>query len=166
VRQFASAPLEISRSFLKSVEWAASHPSYIQEREGAHNCSQGEKVMQFALLIFESQEAFAARSADENDPYIGAWRAYYKALVEAGVYVGGDPLQSPETGTTVRLKDGKRRVQDGPFADAKEQLGGFTVLELPSLDAALDWAARCPAASIGAVEVRPLATETKRRIMG
>ena len=92
--------------------------------------------MQFALLIFESPEAFAARNADENDPYVGAWRAYYKALVEAGVYVGGDPLQAPETGTTVRLKDGKRRVQDGPFADTKEQLGGFTILELPSLDAA------------------------------
>jgi hypothetical protein len=122
--------------------------------------------MQFALLIFESPEAFAARNADENDPYVGAWRAYYKALVEAGVYVGGDPLQAPETATTVRLKDGKRRVQDGPFADAKEQLGGFTILELPSLDAAIDWAARCPAASIGAVEVRPLATETKRRITG
>ena len=122
--------------------------------------------MQFALLIYESPEAFAARNADENDPYVGAWRAYYKALVEAGVYVGGDPLQAPETGTTVRLKDGKRRVQDGPFADAKEQLGGFTILELPSLDAAIDWAARCPAASIGAVEVRPLATEAKRRITG
>jgi hypothetical protein len=122
--------------------------------------------MQFALLIFESPEAFAARNADENDPYVGAWRAYYKALVEAGVYVGGDPLQAPETGTTVRLKNGKRRVQDGPFADAKEQLGGFTILELPSLDAAIDWAARCPAASIGAVEVRPLATEAKRRITG
>jgi hypothetical protein len=122
--------------------------------------------MQFALLIFESPEAFAARNADENNPYVGAWRAYYKALVEAGVYVGGDPLQAPETATTVRLKDGKRRVQDGPFADAKEQLGGFTILELPSLDAAIDWAARCPAASIGAVEVRPLATEAKRRITG
>src|SRR5580700_4261054 len=84
--------------------------------------------MQFALLIFESPEAFAARNADENDPYLGAWRAYYKALVEADIYVGGNPLQPPETGTTVRLKDGKRRVQDGPFADTKEQLGGFTIL--------------------------------------
>ena len=122
--------------------------------------------MEFALLIFESPEAFAARSNDGNDPYTGAWRAYYKALVEAGIYVGGDPLEVPETATTVRLKEGKRRVQDGPFADAKEQLGGFTILELPSLDAALDWAARCPAASLGAVEVRPLAPESKRRITG
>ena len=122
--------------------------------------------MQFALLIYESPEAFAARKNDENDPYLGAWRAYYKALVEAGIYVGGDPLQLPETGTTVRVSEGKRRVQDGPYADTKEQLGGLTILELPSLDAALDWAARCPAASAGTVEVRPLAPETKRRITG
>ena len=122
--------------------------------------------MQFALLIFESPEAFAARNGDENDPYLGAWRAYYKALVEADIYVGGNPLQPPETGTTVRLKDGKRRVQDGPFADTKEQLGGFIILELPSLDQALDWAARCPAAAAGAVEVRPLAPGSKRRITG
>jgi len=58
--------------------------------------------MQFALLIFESPEAFAARHGDENDPYLGAWRAYYKALVEADIYVGGNPLQPPETGTTVQ----------------------------------------------------------------
>jgi len=121
--------------------------------------------MQFALLVYESPEAFATRKNDET-PYIGAWRAYYKALVEAGIYVGGDPLEAPETGTTVRLKEGKRRVQDGPFADTKEQLGGFIILELPSLDAALDWAARCPTASAGAVEVRPLAPEAKSRITG
>jgi hypothetical protein len=124
------------------------------------------KVMQFALLVYESPEAFATRKNDEIDPYTGAWRGYYKALVDAGIYVGGDPLEVPEIATTVRLKDGKRRVQDGPFADTKEQLGGFIILELPSLDAALDWAARCPTASAGAVEVRPLAPESKRRITG
>jgi hypothetical protein len=122
--------------------------------------------MQFALLVYESPEAFAARNGSENDPYLGAWRAYHKALVEAGVFVGGNPLEVPETGTTVRLKDGKRHIQDGPFADAKEQLGGFTILELPSLDAALDWAARCPAASHGAVEVRPIHPNYKQRVTG
>ena len=122
--------------------------------------------MQFALLVYESPEAFAARNSDGTDPYTGAWGAYYKALVEAGIYVGGDPLAVPETGTTVRLKEGKRRVQDGPFADTKEQLGGFIILELPSLDAALDWAARCPAASAGVVEVRPVSTEYLRRVTG
>jgi hypothetical protein len=122
--------------------------------------------MQFALLIYESPELFAARKNDEDDPYLGAWRAYYKKIVEAGIYVGGDALEVPETGTTVRVDEGKRRVQDGPYADTKEQLAGFCVLELPSLDAALDWAARCPAAAGGAVEVRPLARERKLRITG
>jgi hypothetical protein len=121
--------------------------------------------MQFALLIYESAEAFATRNNDGTDAYTAAWRPYYKALLEAGIYVGGEPLQVPETGTTVRIKEGKRHVQDGPHADTKEQLGGFMILELPSLDAALDWAARCPAASCGVVEVRPLATATKDRIV-
>ena len=120
--------------------------------------------MLFALLVYETSEAFAARNDEKTGGYIGAWRAYYNALVEAGVYVGGDPLEVPETGTTVRINDGKRRVQDGPFADTKEQLGGFTILEVPSLDEALEWAARCPAASYGALEVRPLSPELKRRI--
>ena len=122
--------------------------------------------MQFALLIYESPEAFEARKNDDNDPYLGAWRGYYKALVAAGVYVGGDALDLPETATTVRVKERKRGVQDGPYAETKEQVAGFLVLELPSLDAALDWAARCPASSLGAVEVRPLARERKQRITG
>jgi hypothetical protein len=121
--------------------------------------------MQFAFLIYESPEAFGSRKTDGKDPYTSAWRAYYEAMVEAGVYVGGDPLEVPETGTTVKIEGTERRVQDGPYADSKEQLGGFTILELPSIDEALDWAARCPAASAGAVEVRPLAPDTKRRIV-
>ena len=119
--------------------------------------------MLFALLIYESPDAFSGRN---KDSYTGAWRAYHRAIVEAGIFVGGDPLQVPDTGTTVRTKDGKRSVQDGPYADTKEQLGGFTILELPSLDVALDWAARCPAASYGAVEVRPLARELRKGITG
>jgi len=122
--------------------------------------------MQYAMLIYERPEAFASRKNGEQDPYLGAWRAYHKALVEAGVYVEGGPLNLPETGTTIRLKDGRRLIQDGPYANTKEQLAGFSILELPSLDAALDWAARCPAASAGAVEVRPLAPEAKKRITG
>ena len=119
--------------------------------------------MQFALLIYHSPEEFAMRKNDYNHPHLGAWRAYYKALVEAKVYVGGDALEVAETATTVRLREGKRSVQDGPYADTKEQLAGIIVLELPSIDAALDWAARCPGASLGAVEIRPLAPDAKRR---
>jgi hypothetical protein len=119
--------------------------------------------MQFVLMIYHPPEEFALRNNEYNDPHLGAWRAYYKALVEAGVYVAADALEVPDTGTTVRLRDGKRRVRDGPYADTKEQLAGFIILELPSVDAALEWAARCPGASIGAVEVRPLAKEALRK---
>jgi hypothetical protein len=116
----------------------------------------GRVTMQYVVLIYESPKDFESRGSGRSHPYIAAWRAYYKALVAAGVYVGGAPLQDVGTATTVRLQDGRPRVQDGPFAEAKEQLGGFMILELPSLDAALEWAARCPAAAAGALEVRPL----------
>lgn len=119
--------------------------------------------MQFALLIYHSPEEFAMRKSDYDDPHLAAWRAYYKALVEANVYVSGDALEVVETATTVRLREGKRRVQDGPYANTKEQLAGIIVLELPSIDGALEWAARCPGASLGAVEIRPLAPEAKQR---
>lgn len=119
--------------------------------------------MQFALMIYHTPEEFDMRKNDYSDPHLAAWRAYYKALVEAKVYVSGDALEVAETATTVRLRDGKRRVQDGPYADTKEQLAGIIVLELPSIDAALEWAVRCPGASHGAVEIRPLAPEAKRR---
>jgi hypothetical protein len=110
--------------------------------------------MKFVMLIHESPAAVAGRGQGPDHPYIAAWRAYHKAIVEAGVFVGGAPLKLNDTSTTVRLEQGRRRVQDGPFVEAKEQLGGFTILEVKDLDAALEWAARCPAASYGAVEVR------------
>lgn len=122
--------------------------------------------MQYALLIYEPDEQFERRDTEEGDegPYVGAWRAYHKAVVEAGIYVGGNPLEGPGTATTVRQRDGRRHVQDGPHASSKEQLGGMMLLELPSLDAALEWASRCPAASYGLVEVRPVASAMHRRI--
>jgi len=122
--------------------------------------------MQFALLIYETPDEFASRERGPDDPYLGAWRAYYQAMISTAVYVGGNALHLPETGTTVRRTDGKRHVQDGPYANTKEQLAGVLILELRSLDEALDWAARCPAASGGAVEVRPLASDVKQRITG
>jgi hypothetical protein len=119
--------------------------------------------MQYALLVYETPEDFARREQGD-DPYLGAWRAYYKSMVESGIYVGGDALHPAETGTTVRQRDGKRHIQDGPYANTKEQLAGFIVMELPSLDAALDWAERCPASTYAAVEVRPIAPAAKERI--
>ena len=112
--------------------------------------------MKYILLICETAQNLESRKTDGPDPYIAAWRAYHKALVASGAYVGGAPLKDVTTATTVRLKDGRRHVQDGPFAEAKEQLGGFIIVDVPSLDAALEWAARCPAAATGSVEVRPV----------
>jgi hypothetical protein len=121
--------------------------------------------MRYALLIYENPADFARRNLPpEEDHYLGAWRAYYRALVEAGIFAGGNPLEMPDTGTTVRQREGKHLIQDGPYASTKEQLGGFILLDLPSLDAALEWAARCPAAAYGAVEVRPVASEAHRRV--
>ncbi len=113
--------------------------------------------MQYVMLIYESPADFESRQPSEREPYLAAWRAYYRALVDAGAYIrGGAPLKEPGTGTTIRVKDGLRHVQDGPFAETKDQLGGFMILDFASLDDALEWAARCPAAATGAVEVRPM----------
>ena len=122
--------------------------------------------MKYALLIYEPPQAFERRKHYDagDDAMVAAWRKYYQALVAAGVYVAGEPLHVPATGTTVRVKDGKREIQDGPYANTKEQLAGFQILELPSLDAALEWAARCPVAQFGAIEVRPLAPDVRARI--
>ena len=120
--------------------------------------------MKYCFLICESPADFEARRADGEGPYVAAWRLYHQALVESGAYLGGAPLKPVATATTVRARDGKRLVQDGPFAESKELLGGFILLELPSLDAALSWAARCPAAATGAVEVRPIDGEMHETI--
>ena len=112
--------------------------------------------MQYTILVYETQAELAARTDPERrDAYWGAYRAYTTALREAGVMVGGAALEPPRTATTVRQPGGKRRVQDGPFADTKEQLGGYYVIDVPDLDRALEWAARCPSAATGAAEVRP-----------
>jgi hypothetical protein len=110
-------------------------------------------IMKYALLVYESQESFDRR---KDSTSIAAGRAYGEALQAAGVFVGGAGLESPETATTVSLRDGKRHVHDGPYAETKEFLAGFAIIEVPNLDAALEWASRHPAAGHAAVEVRPL----------
>jgi hypothetical protein len=109
--------------------------------------------MKYALFVLETPEALSRR----KDPSLqAAGRAYGEALMAAGVFVGGAGLEPPATTTTVSVRDGKRHVHDGPYAETKEFLGGFVVIDVPDLDAALEWAARHPAASSTAVEVRPL----------
>lgn len=113
--------------------------------------------MKYMMAIFETPADYAKRTDPaEAGPYWGAWGAYSKALFEAGVAYGGAGLEPPNLATSLRLRDGKRAVQDGPFADTKEQLAGFFLLDVPDLDTALDWAAKCPAAPTGGVELRPV----------
>jgi hypothetical protein len=113
--------------------------------------------MQYMLTFQQSAEAFDVRDDPKNGgEYMGAWGAYIGAMYGAGVVISGAGLQPPHTATTVRVRDGKRQVQDGPFADTRELLAGFFVIEVPTLDVALDWAARAPNASHGSVEVRPV----------
>lgn len=112
--------------------------------------------MKFSILIYEAPEQFARRNDPDDAPaYWAMWSAYSKAVADAGVMVGGAGLEPPDAATSLRLRDGKRHVQDGPYADTHEQLGGFYMIDVPDLDAALEWAARCPASSTGTVEVRP-----------
>jgi len=109
--------------------------------------------MKFALLVHQSQEAFDRR---DNPEAMAAGRAYGEALQAAGVLLAGAGLESPRSATTVTVRDGKRHVQDGPYAETKEFLAGIGIIEVPDLDAALEWAARHPAAAYSRVEVRPL----------
>ena len=109
--------------------------------------------MKYALLVHQSQEHFDHR--DEKNS-IAAGRAYAEALQAAGVFVAGAGLDSPKNATTVTVHDGKRHVHDGPYAETKEFLAGFGIIDVPNLDAALEWAARHPAAGFATVEVRPV----------
>ncbi len=113
--------------------------------------------MQYMLVFNETEAKFAERNDPAKaGPYWGAWSAYIGALKEAGVMTSGNGLQPPHTGTTVRVRGGVRQVQDGPHPDTKEQLGGYVIIEVPNLDAALEWAARSPSSADASTEVRPV----------
>ena len=108
--------------------------------------------MQYMLLIYEND----AERMEKMDERMPTCAAYAEAMKKAGIYVCGERLRGAGTTTSVRLLDGKTHVVDGPYAEAKEQLGGFHIIDVPNLDTALAWAARCPSASRGVVEVRPV----------
>lgn len=113
--------------------------------------------MQYMLMLNETPADFAKRNhPEEAGPYWGGWNEFIGAMAKAGIIVRGDGLQGPHTSTTVRVRDGQRLVEDGPYADSKEQLGGYFVIEVPDLDTALDWAAKAPSAHYASVEVRPV----------
>jgi len=114
--------------------------------------------MNYTILIYETAADFAARNdpdPDRREAYWSAWPPYAQALREAGVFAGGAGLEPPDTATTLRFHGDQHHVQDGPFADTKEQLGGFFIVDVPDLDAALVWAARVPHSPGRICEVRP-----------
>jgi hypothetical protein len=113
--------------------------------------------MNYIIMIYEPASSFALRTDPEKSAdYWARWPRYKQALVDAGVFVGGAGLELPATATVLkRGADGKRLIQDGPYADTKEQLGGFFIINVASLDAALEWAARCPLEPHDLIEVRP-----------
>lgn len=109
--------------------------------------------MKYALLNHLPLEQFEAR----KDPaLISAWKSYVEAIQASGVLMESVGLQPPDKATMVSVRSGKRHVHDGPYAESKELLGGLFIIDVPHLDAALEWAARSPAAGYGSVKVRPL----------
>jgi len=112
--------------------------------------------MQYILMLYVNEAGWRNLTKAEQEKGVAAYMAYSEALTKAGVFKGTNRLQPSSVATTVRIVDGKSQVLDGPYADSKEQLGGYYVIEVADLDAALSWAARCPASSHGVVEVRPL----------
>jgi hypothetical protein len=112
--------------------------------------------MQYMLLSYFDEAFFQKADKASLGRIQAAYTAYTEAAKTAGVFVGGERLHPSTTASTVRLKDGKSAVLDGPYAETKEQFGGYYMLDLPDLDAALDWAARSPTAEHGTVEVRAI----------
>ena len=112
--------------------------------------------MQYMLLIHSSETAMQSLAPEAIAKMHAAYMAYTEALNQAGVVVSGNRLRPASATTTVRVVAGKTQVLDGPYAETKEQLAGYYLIDVPDLDAALSWAARCPGAGVGAIEVRPI----------
>jgi hypothetical protein len=112
--------------------------------------------MQYLLLIYGNEAGMQSASKADMEQMMAAYGAYTQAIKGAGVLVASDRLKPSTSASTVRVADGKTKVLDGPYAETKEQLAGYYLIEVPDLDAALSWAARCPGANYGAIEVRPI----------
>ncbi len=112
--------------------------------------------MQYLLLLYVQEAGWSKLTPAQQEQGVGAYKAYTEALTKAGVLKGVNRLQGSSSATTVRLNNGKSQVLNGPYADSKEQVGGYYLIDVPNLDAAISWAARCPTADHGVVEVRPL----------
>lgn len=114
--------------------------------------------MQYMLLLHGDESAWANMPEDAQKQAIESYMAYNAELAASGVLRGGAELQPSHTATTLKGDGGKVTVHDGPFAETREQMGGFYILEVASLEEAMDWAKRCPAIYGGAIEIRALGT--------
>jgi hypothetical protein len=112
--------------------------------------------MQYVLLIYGDERVTSAFTREEMTEIVSAHTAYGEALRDAKVLVGSNRLRPTSTAGSVRIADGETKVLDGPFAETKEQLGGYYLIDVLDQDAALSWAARCPGARHGTIEVRPI----------
>jgi hypothetical protein len=111
--------------------------------------------MKYSILIYDSPEGRTQMQGPKAGEFFAQWPPFLKIMQDAGIYIAGAGLQSADTATTLRFDNDKRLVQDGPYADTKEQLGGFYMIDVPDLDAALEWAARTPRLPGQVIEVRP-----------
>ena len=112
--------------------------------------------MKYMLLIYGNEANILSASQETASQMIAAYAAYTEAVKKAGIHLGSDRLRPSTAASTVRVANGKTQVLDGPYAETKEQLAGYYMIDVPDLDAALSWAARCPGAAHGTMEVRPL----------
>lgn len=112
--------------------------------------------MQYAFLIYANQEVYAAMTQEEHSALLQEYQAFIQEVVKRDMMRGGDQLQSPGTATTVRIRNAQKLITDGPFAETKEQLAGYFVLQCKDLDEALALAERMPDAKHGSIEIRPV----------
>jgi hypothetical protein len=112
--------------------------------------------MKYAFTIYTDEAQRASASEEDQQAMSQAYGALTQEMQEKNVLVAGEGLYPTQTATTVRVRDGERAVTDGPFAETKEQLGGFYVLDCKDLDDAIEWAARIPGAQLGSIEIRPV----------
>ena len=121
--------------------------------------------MRYMLVLAAAPDAWANNDPDPGDGVIDDWMLYTRALFDAGILVAGSGLEGSDTATTVRVRKGEAVLTDGPFAESKEHLIGYYVIDSPDLDTALGWAAKAPNARVGSVEVRPLMLESATDIL-
>jgi hypothetical protein len=115
-----------------------------------------EAVMKYLCLIYDEEKSVAGMSKAEGDAFMGEYFAFTDGIKKSGHYLGGEALQPVHTATTVRVRNGKMTTTDGPFAETKEQLGGFYMIEARDLNDAIQIAAKIPSARLGSIEVRPI----------